>query len=79
MVVENPNGQLIIFEVKTRDAGLSIRQSEIFPQINSGDAIPRGEVAREFGLRPNIPLREQGYPDGIPIIEVNAPRAGGPG
>jgi len=46
---------------------LSIRQSEIFPQINSGDAIPRGQVADDFGLDPDIPLRDQGYPNGIPI------------
>ena len=56
-----------IIEVKTGDADLSIRQSEIFPQINSGDAIPRGQVADDFGLDPGIPLRDQGYPNGIPI------------
>jgi filamentous hemagglutinin len=37
------------------DADWSIRQSEIFPQISSGDAIPRGQVARDFGLIPGKP------------------------
>ena len=56
-----------IIEIKTGNADLTIRQSEIYPQIRNGDAIPRGDVAREFGLRPGVPLREQGYPNGIPI------------
>ena len=56
-------------------ADLSIRQSEIFPQIESGDSIPRGEVAEAFGLIPGVPLREQGYPKGIPIEVVNLPGA----
>ncbi|WKL41695.1 hypothetical protein Q1M64_19520 [Sinorhizobium meliloti] len=56
-----------IIEVKTGDASLTFRQEEIYPQIDSGDAIPRGKVANTFGLKPGIPLKNQGYPNGIPI------------
>ncbi|WP_157935764.1 hypothetical protein [Tsuneonella flava] len=47
----------------------SVTQShfERVSRFRNGDAIPRGDVAREFGLRPGVPLREQGYPNGIPI------------
>ena len=51
----------------TGDADLSIRQSEIFPQIRDGSSIPRGDVAEKFGLTPGLPLRDQGYPNGIPF------------
>ncbi len=67
IVYETPDGKMGIIEVKTGNADLTIRQSEIYPQINSGDAIPRGDVADRFGLTPGIPLKEQGYPNGIPI------------
>jgi filamentous hemagglutinin len=75
IVAKGPDGSLSIIEVKTGNADLSIRQSEIFPQIESGDSIPRGEVAEAFGLIPGMPLREQGYPKGIPIEVVNLPGA----
>jgi len=74
-VAEGPDGKIRIIEVKTGGADLSIRQTEIFPQIKDGDAIPVGEVAREFGLTPGKPLREQGYPNGIPIEMMNFPGA----
>lgn len=76
IVYETPDGKIGIIEVKTGNADLSIRQTEIYPQINSGDSIPRGQVAKDFGLRPGVPLKEQGYPTGIPIEIKNFPGAG---
>ena len=67
IVYVTPDGKIGIIEVKTGNAGLTIRQSEIYPQINSGDAIPRGDIARGFDLEPGVPLKDQGYPNGIPI------------
>ena len=67
IVYKTPDGKTRIIEVKTGDARPSIRQSKIYPQINSGDAIPRGDVAEYFGLKPGMPLKDQGYPNGIPI------------
>lgn len=65
-----------IIEIKTGNADLTIRQKEIYPQINSGDAIPRGKVARRFNLRSGVMLREQGYPNGIPIEIKTFPGVG---
>jgi filamentous hemagglutinin len=76
IIYETPDGQVRIIEIKTGNADLSIRQTEIYPQINSGDAIPRGQVAADFGLQPGIPLRDQGYPNGIPIEIQTLPGAG---
>ncbi|MEO1610678.1 MAG: hypothetical protein AAFR90_15405, partial [Pseudomonadota bacterium] len=76
VVYETPDGKIGIIEVKTGNADLTIRQSEIYPQINSGDSIPRGDVARRFGLDPGVPLRDQGYPNGIPIEIRTFPGAG---
>ncbi|WP_285541324.1 hemagglutinin repeat-containing protein, partial [Brucella sp. NBRC 12950] len=76
IIYEAPDGKISIIEVKTGNAGLSIRQSEIYPQIKDGNAIPRGKVAREFGLIPNMPLKNQGYPNGIPIEIKNFPGVG---
>jgi filamentous hemagglutinin len=73
IVYKTPDGQWGIIEVKTGDAGLSIRQSEIFPQIENGNAVSRGEVAVQFGLTSGRPLKEQGYPNGIPIRELRLP------
>ncbi|MHA6848779.1 hemagglutinin repeat-containing protein, partial [Ralstonia syzygii] len=75
IVAEGPDGKIRIIEVKTGGADLSIRQSEIFPQIKDGSAIPRGEVARAFGLKPGVALKYQGYPDGIPVEIMNFPGA----
>ncbi|MCL6693098.1 hypothetical protein M8R19_30925 [Pseudomonas sp. R3.Fl] len=60
------DGKLRIIEIKTGNADLSIQQSEIFPQIRDGSSIPREKVADSFGLAPGVPLRDQGYPNGIP-------------
>ena len=76
IIYEAPDGTKGIIEIKTGNADLSIRQTEIFPQIENGDAIPRGDVARRFGLDPGVPLREQGYPNGIPIEVKTFPGAG---
>ena len=67
IVYQTPDGRYGIIEVKTGNADLTIRQSQIYPQISNGDAIPRGKVAAAFQLKPNLSLREQGYPNGIPI------------
>lgn len=75
IVAEAPDGTLRIIEVKTGGADLSIRQSEIFPQIKDGASIPRGKVAESFGLTPGVPLKDQGYPNGIPIEIMNFPGA----
>lgn len=32
-------------------------------------------MAEDFGLIPGVPLREQGYPNGIPIEVMNFPGA----
>jgi len=64
-----------IIEVKTGSADLSIRQSEIFPQIRDGCSTARGKIADDFGMTPGIPLGEQGYPIGIPIEFMNFPYA----
>jgi filamentous hemagglutinin len=76
IIAEAPDGGIRIIEIKTGNADLSIRQSEIFPQIENGNSIPRGKVARDFGLLPNVPLKDQGYPNGIPIEIINFPGAG---
>jgi len=76
IVYETPDGKWGIIEIKTGNADLSIRQSEIFPQISSGDAIPVGRIAKQFGFRAGIPLKDQGYPNGIPIEIINFPGAG---
>ncbi|WP_299085615.1 DUF637 domain-containing protein [uncultured Ruegeria sp.] len=75
IVYETPDGKLAIIEVKTGNADLTIRQSQIYPQIRDGSSIPRGQVAADFGLKPGVPLREQGYPNGIPIEVRNFPGA----
>lgn len=70
------NGKAVVFEVKTGDADLSIRQSDIYPQIQDGNAIPHRRVAAALGLVPGWPLKDQGYPNGIPVIEVRKPGLG---
>ena len=67
IVYKTPDGKTRIIEVKTGSGELSIRQREIYLQIRDGSSIPRGKVARRFGLRPDVPLKNQGYPNGIPI------------
>jgi hypothetical protein len=62
-----------IIEVKLGSADISIRQSEISPQIKNGNSISRGKVAESFGLKSGVPLKEQGYPNGISIEIMNFP------
>jgi filamentous hemagglutinin len=76
IIYRTPDGQVRIIEIKIGNADLSIRQTDIFPQIENGNAIPRGNVARRFGLRPGVALKDQGYPNGIPIEIKNFPGAG---
>ena len=75
IIAKSSDGSIRIIEIKTGDADLSIRQSEIYPQISNGDSIPRGKVAKEFGLEVGIPLKDQGYPNGIPIEIIRFPGA----
>lgn len=75
IIAKSPDNKLVIYEIKTGNAQLSIRQSEIYPQIRDGNAIPKGDVASKFGLISGKPLKEQGYPDGIPVIVKNFPGA----
>ncbi|MFJ2995788.1 DUF637 domain-containing protein, partial [Pandoraea sp. NPDC087047] len=75
IVVESPDGELRIIEIKTGDAKLTKRQSEIFPQIIDGTAIPRGSVAEIFGFDSSKPLTEQNLPNGIKIEIIRFPGA----
>ncbi|CAN7706729.1 hemagglutinin repeat-containing protein [Rhizobium rhizogenes] len=62
-----------IIEIKTGNGPNTSNQASIYPQISSGDAVPSGDLARGLGLRPGVPLRDQGYPNGIPIYQITAP------
>ncbi len=75
IIYETPDGKMGIIEVKTGNADLTIRQSEIYPQIKDGNAIPWGNVADRLGLDPGVPLKDQGYPNGIPITIKTFPGA----
>lgn len=75
IAIESPDGKLTIIEIKTGGAKLSERQSHIFPQIKNGNSIPRGKVAKDFGLIPNLPLKDHGYPDGIIVNVITFPGA----
>jgi len=55
---KTPDGKWGIIEVKIGKADFSIRQSEIFPQIKDGNAIPRGNVAKRLGLKEGVPLKD---------------------
>ena len=71
------DGRIVkIVEVKGGDVRLSKRQREIFPNIISGDAYPRGRWIDKFDFDPGLPLKDQGYPNGIPIEVVRVPGAG---
>jgi hypothetical protein len=67
-----PNGEPIIIEMKTGGAVNTARQNQIYPQILTGDALPSRPVARMLGIKPNVPLNQQGYTNGIPIYQVKA-------
>ncbi|WP_187277009.1 hypothetical protein, partial [Phyllobacterium endophyticum] len=76
IIYRTPSGKVSIIEVKTGNAGLSNRQGPIFEQIRDGNSIPTGRTAEKLGLTPGIPLKDQGYPNGIPIYEQRFPGAG---
>ena len=67
IIYQDAEGKLHIIEVKTGNGGLSKNQTSIFPEIISGEAYPRGKWIEEFKMNPNLPLKNQGYPSGIPI------------
>jgi hypothetical protein len=67
-----PNGEPIIIEMKTGGAVNTTRQNQIYPQILTGNALPSRPVARMLGIKPNVPLNQQGYTNGIPIYQVKA-------
>ena len=73
IIFRKPNGEVYIFEIKTGNADLSLRQTQIFPQIKNGDAIPTGKVAKAFGLIPGVPLKDQGFPNGIKLRTLRFP------
>jgi len=72
LIYRTPDGLIRGTEVKTGGADLSSRQGQLFPQIESGAAIPRGAVADQFGFERDISLRDQGV-NGIPIEIRNFP------
>jgi len=65
---EKPDGSLHGLEIKTGNAKLSRSQKIVYPQIESGEAIPVGKNARKFELNVGEPLKEK-YPDGA-IMEI---------
>jgi len=71
IVYETPDRQIRGVDVKTGDAKLSKNQEKIYPQMGDGKAIPVGKNAKEFGLKPNLPLK-----NGIPVEVKRFPGAG---
>jgi hypothetical protein len=63
----SPDGTRTHPEVKTGNADLSDNQAEIYPQIRDGSAIPVGKKAGDNGYIPGVPLKDQGYPNGIDV------------
>ncbi|WP_425073509.1 hemagglutinin repeat-containing protein [Sagittula sp. S175] len=78
IVYRDPStGRIVgIIEVKTGNATLSTNQTLIYPQIRDGSSIPSGDVARSLGLEAGVPLRDQGYPNGINVYEQSFPGLG---
>jgi len=72
---ETPDGQLRGTEVKTGKAKLSKNQDKIYDQMKEGTAIPVGKNAKDFGLKPGVPLKEK-YPDGAPVKTEQFPGLG---
>lgn len=62
-----------VIEVKTGGAGPSTNQSTVYPQIGTGDAVPGPSIANAYNLIPNVPMNQQGYPNGIPVYQITAP------
>ncbi|WP_294925885.1 RHS repeat-associated core domain-containing protein [uncultured Paracoccus sp.] len=71
------DGMAHLIEIKTGNADLTQRQTEIYPLLGTGDAIPVGQRAANLGLDPGRPLSEQGHPDGIPVTIISFPRLAG--
>lgn len=67
---------IVTHEVKTGDAGLSPSQQVVYPEIISGEAIPTGRKLDQLGLEPGVPLKEQGYPNGISVYTIRTPGLG---
>lgn len=72
-MARSPEGGLVVIEVKTGNASLSKGQKRIYGFINSGDSFPRGKNAEVLDLNPDLRLRDQGYPDGIPVVVQGFP------
>jgi Hemagglutinin repeat len=68
ILAKGKDGKYVVYEIKTGEGELSRRQSAIYPLIENGDAKPTGKIAKDLGLDPNLKLKDQGYPKGIPII-----------
>jgi hypothetical protein len=57
LFVELPNGKQVFLEIKTGpDAGLTPNQTQAFPDIRQGGAVPAGQHARDALLDPGVPL-----------------------
>ena len=65
-----PDGSRVLFEVKTGDAINTSNQLAVYPKIIDGNAVPVGAKAAQYGLKPGIPLKSQGFPNGITIFQV---------
>jgi filamentous hemagglutinin len=68
-----PNGEPLVIELKTGAASSTQRQTQIYPEIMNGAAIPSRPVATMLGIKPGIPLNQQGYSNGIPVFQLRAP------
>ncbi|WP_194285823.1 two-partner secretion domain-containing protein [Alcanivorax sediminis] len=75
IVFVRPGQELVggIIEIKTGNATNSSGQSFIYPQVSSGDAVPSGALAQSLGLDAGVPLKDQGYPNGIPVYQITVP------
>ena len=73
IVAKRPNGEIIVIEVKTGNASNTTNQNTVYPQIISGDAIPSPSLADDLGLEAGKALKDQGFPNGLPLYQVTAP------
>ncbi|MFS8048050.1 hemagglutinin repeat-containing protein [Rhizobium sp. BR 314] len=68
-----------MIEVKSGNAVPSANQLTVYPQIATGDAIPSAEftrIHRELNLVAGVPMKQQGYPNGIPVYQISVPGVG---
>lgn len=68
-------GDLVFIEIKTGNASLSPNQTELYPKIKSGEAIPYGQVADEFKLDIGERLDIARNPENIHVITLRFPRS----